>query len=102
MAEPLELNQILQGRKILSVELGTTPGWMLLNLELNSKEREAQPDLRIFLTVFVGGRKGSSETNHYSTCALHHRVADGRGTVDAIRDGSDPGMPMSSASGVVG
>src|SRR5689334_12303824 len=98
MAEPLELNEILQGRKILSVEAGRTPGWMLLNLEVNPKEREAEPDLRLlFLTVFVGGRKGSGEAEHHSTSALHSQLADGGGTVEMIRDGRDPTMPMASA-----
>jgi hypothetical protein len=54
--------------------------------------------MRLFLTVFIGGRKGSSEANFYSTSALHLKRADGRSTTDMIRDGRDPEMPMSSAS----
>ena len=72
MPEPLELNDELQGRKILSVEPGTTPGWMVINLELKPEECEAQPGLRLFLTVFIGGRKGSDEDNNHSTSAIHY------------------------------
>jgi hypothetical protein len=101
MAEPTELNEILRSRRVLSVEPGRTPGWMVVNFELNPDEREAQPDMRLFLTVFVGGRKGSSDANHYSTCALHDKSADGCGTVEMIRDGRDPEMPMSGVSDVL-
>jgi hypothetical protein len=97
MPEPTELNQALQGRKILSFEPGTTAGWMVTNLELTAEERAAEPDLRVFLTIFVGGRKGSAEANYYSTCALHFKSADGRSGVHVIRDQRDPEMPMSSA-----
>jgi len=92
----------LQGRKILSVEAGTTPGWMLIDLELNPEEREAEPDLRLFLTVFIGGRNGSDEANHHSTSALHYKSADGHSNVEMIRDGRDPTMPMASASDLLG
>jgi len=102
MSEPLELNEVLKGRKILSVEPGATPGWMIVNLELNPEERDAQPDQRLFLTVFVGGRKGSSEDNYHSTSALHYKAADGISTADMIRDGRDPEMPMSSACKALG
>jgi hypothetical protein len=95
MPEPLELNEVLQGRKILSVEPGTTPGWMLLNLELKTEESETDPGMRMFLTVFVGGRKGSSDDNYHSRSALHYKSADGRGSAHMIRDGRDPEMPMS-------
>jgi len=100
--EPAELNEMLQGRKIRSVEPGSTPGWMILNLELKPEELDAQPDLRLFLTVFVGGRKGSSEANHSSTSALHYKGADGTSGVYVVRDGRDPEMPMSSAHTVLG
>jgi hypothetical protein len=96
--EPIELHEVLQGRKIQSVEPGATPGWMLINLELNPEERNAEAGMRLFLTVFVGGRKGSAEAEHHSTAALHHQGADGRSTVHMVRDGRDPEMPMSSAS----
>jgi hypothetical protein len=102
MSEPLELNEVLPGRKILSVEPGTTPGWMVLNLGLSPEEREAQPDLRLFLAIFVGGRKGSAEAEHHSTCALHFKGADGRSTADMIRDGRDREMAMASASQALG
>jgi hypothetical protein len=102
MPEPLELNEMLQGRKILGVEPGRTPGWMVLNLELKAEEREAQSDLRLFLTVFIGGRKGFSDANHFSTSALHYKGAGGPSTVHVIRDGRDPEMPMSSASQSLG
>jgi hypothetical protein len=102
MAEPGELNEVLQGRKVLSVEPGTTPGWMIINLELESEEREAQADLRLFLTVFIGGRKGSDDDSYYSTCALHVKNSDGRSTAHMVRDGRDPDMPMSSAYQALG
>lgn len=102
MSEPQELNEVLQGRKILGVEPGATPGWMIVNLELNAEEREARPEPRLFLTVFIGGRKGSPEANHHSTSALYYKVADGRGEADMIRDGRDPEMPLSSAGRALG
>ncbi len=102
MPEPLELNDELQGRKIQSVEPGTTPGWMVINLELKPEEHEAEPEMRLFLTVFIGGRKGPSEASYSSTSALHYKGADGRSTVHAIRDERDPDMPMSSAHTVLG
>ncbi len=101
MPEPFELNEMLQGRKILSVEPGTTAGWMIINVESNPEEREIQPDLRVFLTVFIGGRKGSSDANYYSTSALHYKHADGTGSAHMVRDGRDPQMSMSSASTVL-
>jgi hypothetical protein len=97
MPEPTELNEVLQGRKILSVEPGTTPGWMLINLELKPEERAAEPDMRVFLTVFVGGRKGSEDDNYHSTSALHFKSATEGSGVHTIRDERDPEMPMSSA-----
>ena len=97
MPEPQEVNEVLQGRRILTVEPGTTPGWMIINLELKPEERDAQPDMRVFLTVFIGGRKGSSDDDYQSTCALHFKNPDGRSTAHMVRDGRDPEMPMSSA-----
>jgi hypothetical protein len=102
MPEPLELNDELQGRKILSVEPGTTPGWMVINLELKPEECEAQPGLRLFLTVFIGDRKGSDEDNNHSTAAIHYRRAGGLSTVYMVRDGRDPEMRMSSAYKALG
>jgi hypothetical protein len=102
MPEPVELNEVLQGRKILSVEPGATNGWMVINFELKPEEREAQPDLRLFLTVFIGGGKGSSEANYHSTSALHYKASNGRSTVHMVRDRRDPEMPMSSAHTVLG
>jgi hypothetical protein len=83
--EPLELNEILQGGTILSIEPGTTHGWMCINLK--PEERDAEAGMRLFLTVFIGGRKGSAEDEHHSTAALHSQGADGRGTVHMVRDG---------------
>jgi hypothetical protein len=102
MPEPEELNEVLQGRKILSAEPGTTPGWMILNLEPRTEEREAHPGIRLFLTVFVGGRNGSSEDNYYSTCALHWKAPNRRSTAEVVRDKRDPAMRMSSASQALG
>jgi hypothetical protein len=97
VSEPLELNEVLQGKKILSIELGTTPGWMLVNLGpqafYNCEHGE-----RVFLTVFVGGRSGSSNDKDYYTCALHYKKkGDVWRTADPVRDGRDPGMPMARA-----
>ena len=84
ISEPQELNEVLRGRKILSVEPGATPGLMIVNLELNAEEREAHPELRLFLTVFIGSRKGSSEANYHSTSTLDFKGADGRSTADMM------------------
>lgn len=86
MPEPLELNAVLQGRRITSIEPGDTNGWMLINLETTCDE------LRMFLTMWVGGRKGESEDNHSATCSLHEG-----NWVAVVRDGRDPLMPMASA-----
>jgi hypothetical protein len=102
MPEPLELNEVLQGRKILSVEPGTTAGWMVINLELKTEESQAHPDMRLFLTVFIGGRKGSSDDNYHSTCALHCKTSDTWSTASMVRDERDPEMPMSSAYKALG
>ena len=102
MPEPTEVNKILQGRTILSVEPGSTPGWMLINLELNPEEHEAEPGLRLFLTIFIGGRKGSEQDNDHCTAALHFKRADGPSTAYMVRDGRDPEMPMSSAHAAFG
>jgi hypothetical protein len=102
MPEPLELNEVLQGRKILSVEPGATAGWMVINLELKAAEREAHPDMRLFLTVFIGGRKGSSDDNDHSTCALHRKASGTWSAANMIRDERDPEMPMSSAYKALG
>ena len=53
-------------------------------------------------TLFVrhrtaSGRKGSEDDNYYSTCALHLKDKDRRGTAHVVRDGRDPEMPMASA-----
>jgi hypothetical protein len=98
MSEPLELNEVLQSRYILSVEPGTTAGWMVINLALTPEEQELHPGTRLFLTVFIGGRKASSnEDNHHWTCALHSVASNDWGTSNIVRDERDPTMPMSSA-----
>jgi hypothetical protein len=90
------LNDALAGRKILSVEEGTTPGWMVIKLE---PPAEWPRNVRMYLTVFVGGRKQkSSEDGHYWTVALHSGKEDDGGIADPIRDGRDAEMPMSSAA----
>jgi hypothetical protein len=60
---------------------------MVVNIETNNDEP------RMFLTIWVGGRKGESEDNHSATCSLHEG-----NWVAVVRDGRDPLMPMASAS----
>lgn len=102
MPEPIELNAVLQGKKILSVEPGTTPGWMIINFDPQEFTQACEPGDRIFLTVFVGGRKGSEDDNYSSTCALHRKGNDGCGMAHMVRDGRDSEMPMASANKAAG
>lgn len=99
MPEPFEMNELLQGRKITRVENGTTPGWMVIFFEMPSMEDGTE--IEEYLTIFVGGRKGTSDDNYYSTCALHRKVLSGPdkglGGCVNVRDERDPEMPMSSA-----
>ena len=102
MPEPQELNELLKDKKITSIEPGTTPGWMVINFEPEGIVAKHRPGDRVFLTVFVGGRKGSYDAEYFSTCALHRKGEDGRGTAYMIRDGRDPEMPMASAKAATG
>jgi len=89
------LNEDLAGIKIISVEEGTTPGWMVLNLETPNGYQDG---FTYYLTVWVGGRKEEDgESRHHWTSALHATLSDGGGTADPIRDGRNPEMPMSAA-----
>src|ERR1700757_3266675 len=90
MPETQELNEVLKDKKILSIEPGTTPGWMVINLEPQGIIAKYEPGDRVFLTVFVGGRKGASDDVYTSTCALHLKGEDRHGTAYMVRDGRDP------------
>jgi len=98
MPEPFEMNKPLQGRKISRVENGTTPGWMVIFFETEPLEDGTL--MEDYLTIFVGGRKGTNDDNYYSTCALHRKVMSGKdeglGNCVNVRDERDPEMPMSS------
>jgi hypothetical protein len=90
MPEPFEMNKLLQGRKVIRVENGTTPGWMVIFFESDPDPLTGNKT-EMFLTIYVGGRKGGPDANHYSTCALHKG-----NSVLMVRDGRDPEMPMSA------
>ena len=53
--EAKSLYEVLQGKRIVSAELGSTPGWVVHNFD--PREFGAAEDTRVYLTVFVGGRK---------------------------------------------
>jgi hypothetical protein len=60
--EAAELNEVLRGKVIESIEEGTTPGWIVINLgSLETQQRQDSPgDVappRLMLTAYVGGRK---------------------------------------------
>jgi hypothetical protein len=88
------LNDVLAGKKIVSVEEGTTPGWMVFNFEPPENFPEGA---RMYLTIWVGGRKQQSyENNHHWTAAMHAMGKDGIGSAGPVRDGRDPDLPMAS------
>jgi len=100
------LNEVLKNRKIVSIEEGSTPGWLLINFDVSEfqmydhKDQHVptDPGTRVFLTVYVGGRqKEDGESHHHWTCALKTMQASGGGMSNAVRDGRNPDMPMSSA-----
>ena len=86
MPEPQELNEVLKDKKIISIEPGSTPDWMVINLEPKGIVKDYELGERAFLTVFVGGRKGSSDDNYYATCALHVEGEDRFGSACMVRD----------------
>jgi hypothetical protein len=55
MPEPLELNEVLQGRKVPSVEPGTTAGWMVINL--NSFRGDTQNALHWLDLAYATGAR---------------------------------------------
>jgi|ERR1700728_3072378 len=78
-SERLEvLNDILGGRTILSVEPGTTYGWVVINLVPKSEES------RVFLTIRVGEEPMTNEAHHSSEAAIHSK-GDGSTWVHALR-----------------
>jgi hypothetical protein len=79
-----QLHKILAGRKILSVENGNTPGWLVINFEPSEELLQNNPgkSLREFLTVQLLGEGDP----HYSSCALHVKEPDGNGIVWMLRD----------------
>jgi len=106
--EPKEVNEVLQGRTITSVEEGTTPGWIVLNFDPkeftlygpNDEPMTAtMPEgSRVYMTIFVGGRKEeTSEDREHWLCAVHTKAPEGWGIASPVRDGRDPEMPMGSA-----
>ena len=101
-----DLNEVLAGKRIISIQEGSTPGWLLINFDVSevqmydhdNKPVATEPGTRVFVTVYVGGRlETDSESVHHSTCALHSKQKDGGGISSAVRDGRNPDMPMSSA-----
>jgi hypothetical protein len=89
-----DLNETLAGRKLLSVEEGSTPGWMVFNFEPPPDWPEG---VKMYFTIWVGGRKQQGhEDHHHWTAAFHAMAKDGVGTADPVRDERDPAMPMAS------
>jgi hypothetical protein len=72
------LNALLGGRTILSVEPGTTYGWVVINLVPKSDES------RIFLTIQVGEEPMTDEAHHSSEAAIHSK-GDGSTWIYAFR-----------------
>ena len=72
------LNDLLGGRTILSVEPGTTYGWVVINLVPKSEE------LRVFLTIRVGEEPMTDEAHHSSEAAIHFKT-DGPTWIYALR-----------------
>lgn len=72
------LNDLLGGRTILSVEPGTTYGWVVINLVPKSEE------LRVFLTIRVGEEPMTDEALHSSDAAIHFKT-DGPTWIYAFR-----------------
>ena len=90
------MNEALKGKTIVSVEEGTTPGWVVLNFD--PIEFNAVEGTRVYMTIFVGGRKEqTSEDSVHWLCALHVQEPERWGIADPIRDGRDPRMPMGKA-----
>jgi hypothetical protein len=88
------LHSILAGRKISSVEEGTTAGWMVLRLDSPQEFPEGTQE---YLTIFVGGiKEETSESMYHATAALKTEPPTGWGRWDPIRDPRDAEMPMAS------
>jgi hypothetical protein len=102
MTELQILHEVLRDKKILSIEAGRMPGWMMINFEPQAIVAEYEPGDSVFLSVFVGGRNGSDEDEYFSTCALYLTGKDGSGSAYMVRDGRDPDMPMASAARATG
>jgi hypothetical protein len=93
-----QLNEVLAGKKIISVEEGTSEDWLLLNFDANEFElvnhdgsgipTPAEPGTRIYLTVSLHNEHPNNE--HYAPVAFHIHGKDGTGTVNMVRDHRDP------------
>jgi hypothetical protein len=90
------MNEALRSKTIVSVDEGTTPGWVVVNFD--PKEFGVAEGTRVYLTIFVGGRKEQTSEDHlYWLCALHETNMYGCGISETIRDGRDPEMPTGRA-----
>ncbi len=87
--EPKDMHELLAGRTITSVEEGTTPGWMVLNVDVPQEISDME---RMFLTIYVGGRNGGDL--HSWSCALHLTRPKKSGQIEVVRDGREPHIPM--------
>jgi hypothetical protein len=83
-----ELNDMLAGRTIASVEAGSTYGWMLLNLSPVPEDNGC----RVFMTIRLDTEYHESDPDadqfidsHYSSAAIHWQVPKGVGMVYMIR-----------------
>jgi hypothetical protein len=83
------LNEILADKTVLSVERGSSPGWLVINLTPPSA------DCRCFLTVWCGGIREHLEPEHDWDIALHHRQlsGDGWGLTNVIYRSHQPEGP---------
>jgi hypothetical protein len=85
------LNEILAGKKIVSVEEGGTHGWLLIHFDaVEFKNGDGNPlpvGMRVYVTMKVGGPQ---EDPHYADCSLHFKEADGSGILYHVNDHRDP------------
>ncbi len=73
-----ELNKMLAGKTITSVEQGTTKGWMILRIEPTIEK-----GFETFLTVETGAGVDYGDAEYYSSSALHVVKRDSKGRLDA-------------------
>ncbi len=86
-----QLNEAIKGKVIKGVEPGTTPGWMVFEIEPGEGDGK-----RTLLTIFVGGNneRTESEKRHFALAALHTVFLDERRWVWPVRDDRDPQMRL--------